>query len=65
MQFFNEKNYTAALEALDRRILLAAETTELRMIRGWSLLHLHRPEEARKAFATLGASSGQPLQGSR
>ncbi|MFO1115912.1 MAG: hypothetical protein U1E28_09530 [Beijerinckiaceae bacterium] len=66
MQFFNEKNYTAALEALDRRLLLAAETTELRMIRGWSLLHLHRPEEARKAFATLGASSsGQPLQGSR
>lgn len=66
MQFFNEKNYAAALEALDRRAPLATETTELRMIRGWSLLHLHRPEEARKAFATLGArTSGQSPQGSR
>jgi cellulose synthase operon protein C len=66
MQFFNEKNYSAALETLDRRAPLAPETTELRMIRGWSLLHLQRPEEARKAFATLGArSSGSSPQGSK
>ncbi|MDE2362200.1 MAG: hypothetical protein KGM42_05935 [Hyphomicrobiales bacterium] len=65
MQFFNEKNYAAALDALDRRAPLARETTELRMVRGWSLLHLQRPEEARKAFATLGGTSGQSLQGSR
>ncbi len=66
MQFFNEKNYAAALEALDRRAAMAPESTELRMIRGWSLLHLQRPEEARKAFATLGAnSSSQSPQGSK
>ena len=66
MQFFNEKNYAAALEALDRRAGMAPESTELRMIRGWSLLHLQRPEEARKAFATLGAnSSSQSPQGSK
>jgi hypothetical protein len=66
MQFFNEKNYAAALDALERRASMAPETTELRMVRGWSLLHLQRPEEARKAFATLGKSSpGQSLQGAR
>lgn len=57
MQFFNQKNYAAAIEALDQRAPLARETTELKMIRGWSLLHLQRKDEARKVFATLGASS--------
>jgi cellulose synthase operon protein C len=66
MQYFNDKNYAAALDALDRRAAIAPETTELRMIRGWSLLHLQRPEEARKAFATLGKSApGQTLQGNK
>jgi cellulose synthase operon protein C len=66
MQFFNDKNYAAALEALEQRAAIAPETTELRMIRGWSLLHLQRPEEARKAFATLGKSSpGSSLQGGK
>ena len=46
-----------ALEALDQRLPLARETTELKMIRGWMLLHLQRKDEARKVFATLGAST--------
>lgn len=65
-QYFNEKNYAAALDALERRATMAPETTELRMMRGWSLLHLNRREEARKAFATLGkAAPGQSLQGGK
>ncbi|MFT4098952.1 MAG: hypothetical protein QM651_17665 [Rhodoblastus sp.] len=65
-QYFNEKNYAAALDALERRAAMAPETTELRMMRGWSLLHLNRKEEARNAFATLGkAAPGQSLQGAK
>jgi len=65
-QFFNEKNYAAALDALERRAAMAPETTELRMMRGWSLLHLNRKDEARNAFATLGkAAPGQSLQGGK
>ncbi|MCC0000423.1 MAG: hypothetical protein H6870_15860 [Methylobacteriaceae bacterium] len=65
-QYFNEKNYAAALDALERRAAMAPETTELRMMRGWSLLHLNRKDEARTAFATLGkAAPGQSLQGGK
>jgi hypothetical protein len=65
-QYFNEKNYAAALDALERRAAMAPETTELRMMRGWSLLHLNRKDEARNAFATLGkAAPGQSLQGGK
>ena len=66
IQYFNEKNYSAALDALERRAVMAPETTELRMMRGWSLLHLGRKEEARKAFATLGKTQpGQSLLGGK
>lgn len=65
-QYFNEKNYAAALDALERRAAMAPETTELRMMRGWTLLHLNRKDEARNAFATLGkAAPGQSLQGGK
>ena len=65
-QYFNEKNYAGALETLERRAAIAPETTELRMMRGWSLLHLNRKDEARNAFATLGkAAPGQSLQGNK
>lgn len=56
-QFFNDKAYADAIDALDQRAALgAAEITDLRMIRGWSLLHLKRAEEARQVFAGLGRS---------
>ncbi|MFV0280407.1 MAG: hypothetical protein ACK5JM_06565 [Rhodoblastus sp.] len=65
-QYFNEKNYAAALDVLERRAAMAPETTDLRMMRGWSLLHLDRKDEARRAFATLGkAAPGQSLQGGK
>ena len=53
-QFFNDKNYAETIETLDQRATLAPETTDMRMIRGWSLLHLKRAEEARQVFAGLG-----------
>ena len=53
-QFFNDKAYAETIEALDQRAALAPETTDLRMLRGWSLLHLKRAEEARQVFAGLG-----------
>ncbi len=59
IQFFSAKNYAGALEALDQRAPLAPETTNLKMIRAWSLLHLQRKEEARGVFATLGAQGSQ------
>ena len=62
-QFFNDKAYAEAIEALDQRAPLASETTDLRMIRGWSLLHLKRAEEARQVFAGLGRSA--PAAGAR
>ena len=62
---FNAKDYAGAVEALDQRLPLARETTDLRLIRGWSLLHLQRKDEARKVFATLSAKTGGPDKGSR
>ena len=56
-QFFTDKAYDDAIAALDQRALVAAETTDLRMIRGWSLLHLKRAEEARQVFAGLGRAA--------
>ena len=65
-QFFNDKNYAAALDALDKRVPMAIETRELRMIRGWCLLQMQRVDEARQVFATLGQSPpGATLAGGR
>ncbi len=62
-QFFNDKAYAEAIETLDQRASLAPETTDLRMIRGWSLLHLKRAEDARQVFAGIGRST--PASGAR
>lgn len=64
-QFFNDKAYAETIEALDQRAALAPETTDLRMLRGWSLLHLKRAEEARQVFAGLGRSPSAPGARSR
>lgn len=61
-QFFNEKHYADAIEALDQRAPLAPETTDLRMLRGWSLLHLKRAEEARRVFADIGPKPAAPVR---
>ena len=62
-QFFNDKAYAEAIETLDQRASLAPETTDMRMIRGWSLLHLKRAEEARQVFAGMGRPA--PASGAR
>ena len=51
------------IETLDQRAALTPETTDLRMLRGWSLLHLKRAEEARKkleANQPAGAATANP-----
>ena len=58
-ELYNRKQYTEALEALDRRLQVMPETTDLRLIRAWSLLNLNKVDEAKRVFGTL-ASTKQP-----
>lgn len=50
---YNDQRYEAALAALDRRARSLPEPTDLRLVRGWSLLNLGRLTEARHVFDTL------------
>ncbi len=50
---YHAGEYSVALAHLDARAAQVPETRELAMIRGWSLLHLERREEARRVFASL------------
>lgn len=52
-EFYNRKQFVEALEALDRRLKTTPETTDLRLIRAWSLLNLNRVDEAKQVFGTL------------
>ncbi len=54
-EFYNRKQFAEALEALDRRLKTAPESTDLRLIRAWSLLNLNRVEEAKQVFSTLSS----------
>ena len=51
--FYNQGNYRQALAALDQRIAHTTETRDLSMMRGWSLFHLDRTEEAERLFQVL------------
>ncbi len=58
-ELYNRKLYQEALDVLDKRMKLTPETTDLRLIRAWSLLNMQRVEEAKHVFGTL-ASTRQP-----
>lgn len=50
---YNRQMYAEAIDALDQRMRSMPETTDLRLIRAWSLMNLNRNEEARRVFSTL------------
>lgn len=56
---YNDKQYQAAIEVLDRRAETMPEPIDLRLIRGWALIKLGRDGDARRVFGNL--DSKQPL----
>jgi hypothetical protein len=56
---YNDKQYQAALDVLDRRAESLPEPIDLRLIRGWALLNLGRNADARRVFGSLNTS--QPI----
>jgi hypothetical protein len=56
---YNDKQYQAALDVLDRRAESMPEPIDLRLIRGWALLKLGRDGDARRVFGSLNTS--QPI----
>ena len=50
---FNNRDYGAALIALDRRQGLTAEGRDLNLMRAWSLFHLGHAQSAKALFQTL------------
>ena len=50
---YNQGSYGATLAALDQRMAHAPETRDLSMMRGWSLYHLGRKDEAERLFQAL------------
>ncbi|MDF2116468.1 hypothetical protein PY365_12855 [Roseiarcaceae bacterium H3SJ34-1] len=56
---YNDQQYQAALDVLDRRAETMPEPIDLRLIRGWALIKLGRDGDARQVFGSL--DSKQPL----
>jgi tetratricopeptide (TPR) repeat protein len=56
---YNDRQYQAALDVLDRRAESMPEPIDLRLIRGWALLNLGRNADARRVFGSLNTS--QPI----
>lgn len=54
---FNQKNYTAALAALDRLLSVQPTHSTAQLYRGICLLELQRPAEARAALGPLAAGT--------
>jgi tetratricopeptide (TPR) repeat protein len=50
---FRQGRYQEVLAVLDRRSAFASETRKLGILRGWSLYHLKRLQDARRQFAML------------
>jgi tetratricopeptide (TPR) repeat protein len=59
---YNDQQYQAALDVLDRRAETMPEPIDLRLIRGWALIKLGRDGDARQVFGSL--DSKQPLASS-
>jgi cellulose synthase operon protein C len=50
---FDRGSYRATLDILNRRRMFTPEPRDLSMLRGWSLFHLARKDEAKTVFGTL------------
>ena len=50
---YNQGSYDDALAALDQRMAHAPESRDLSLMRGWSLYHLGRKDEAERLFQAL------------
>ena len=57
--FFNQGRYNETLIALDQRAGLAAERTDLMVLRGYAYLKLHRLLDARKVFEAVAATGNR------
>lgn len=62
---YNAGRYEEALKSLDQRAGNLKESTQLQLLRGWSLIRLKRVGEAKKVFAAIGKKKRTIHAGSR
>ena len=56
---FDQGHYTETLITLDQRARIAAERTDLMVLRGYAFLKLHRLPDARKVFEAVAATGNR------